>query len=827
MEYTIGTAVFNDWIITREIGQGATGHVYEIKKNGYEEEIRSALKVIRIPKSPSDVKAVMSEGMTEDDVTDYFKEFVDEILHEIKIMVSLKEHPNIVTYEDHCVISHEDGIGWDILIKMELLTPLQDWQMDHPMNEKEIMRLGCEISSALSYAVDHDLIHRDVKPENIFVDSFGKFKLGDFGIARTIEKTTGGLSKKGTESYMAPEVYLGKKYNAQVDIYSLGVVLYRFLNNNRLPFYPPITEKLTYSDRENALVKRIQGLPIPEPASGSTELKAVVLKACEFLPENRYASMSELHNALQNVGNPLGTIVVTPLPSKTLKPRKRWEIGIFGALILVAAFVTVIGVFHGKTKRYEVIVKDGNGSGEYKAGEEVEVVAEKTKEGQFFSKWNVPDSIEHSDETKETMKIVMPEEDVQIVAEYVDKEYKLTVENGSGSGEYKAGEKVEVSADKHAEAFYKWEIADDIEHSDATNETVEIVMPEKDIQLVATYYTDTNCEDDYNTGENTTEEEYDVNNITEYDPFDYVTLGKYKGLTIKVNPIYVTDKQVMERIASETRKNLKEGTVESGDIVNIDYVGKIDGEEFDGGSAEGYDLEIGSSTFIDGFEDGIIGMQGGETKDLELKFPEDYHSTDLAGKDVVFTVTVNSISRVPELTDEIADSISKGMTAESYKKNVRKTLEEQEKESQKSDSEQELCQMVYDNATISDFPEKSLQNTIERAKDYYEWMASTYGMSFEEYLSTYGMSQEEFLTQIQSVAEKALGEEMTLLAIAKEENIKISDEEYRDGLARYAEEQGWDDPFKVEESYGENYIKNSLLQEKVLDFLYDNANIVM
>ena len=106
-------------------------------------------------------------------------------------------------------------------------------------------------------------------------------------------------------------------------------------------------------------------------------------------------------------------------------------------------------------------------------------------------------------------------------------------------------------------------------------------------------------------------------------------------------------------------------------------------------------------------------------------------------------------------------------------------------------------------------------------------MASTYGMSFEEYLSTYGMSQEEFLTQIQSVAEEALGEEMTLLAIAKEENIKISDEEYRDGLARYAEEQGWDDPFKVEESYGENYIKNSLLQEKVLDFLYDNANIVM
>ena len=358
MEYTIGTAVFNDWVIVREIGQGATGHVYEIKKNGCGEEIRSALKVIRIPKSPSDVKAVMSEGMTREDVTDYFKGFVDEILREIRIMVSLKDHPNIVTYEDHCVITHEDGIGWDILIKMELLTPLQEWQMDHPMNENDIVRLGCEISSALSYAADHHLIHRDVKPENIFVDSMGRFKMGDFGIARTIEKTTGGLSKKGTESYMAPEVYLGKQYNTQVDIYSLGIVLYRFLNDNRLPFYPPITEKITYSDRETALLKRIQGFPVPEPANGNAELKAVVLKACEYLPENRYASMSELHNALQNVG---GTIVDPPPLPKSDKQRKwkRWVIGIAGVVAALSC-IAVNCMFYGRTKKFELGVSDGS-----------------------------------------------------------------------------------------------------------------------------------------------------------------------------------------------------------------------------------------------------------------------------------------------------------------------------------------------------------------------------------------------------------------------------------------------------------------------------------
>ena len=321
------------------------------------------------------------------------------------------------------------------------------------------------------------------------------------------------------------------------------------------------------------------------------------------------------------------------------------------------------------------------------------------------------------------------------------------------------------------------------------------------------------------------ETEFNVADLPAYDASEYVTLGEYKGLTVEVDPVEVTDEQVMDKIASETKQTLTEGTVEDGDTVNIDYVGKLDGEEFDGGSAEGYDLEIGSCTFIDGFEDGIIGMQVGETKDLELTFPEDYHSEELAGKDVVFTVTVNSISRVPELTDEVADSVVEGMTAEAYQESVRQDLEDSAKESQKSDAQQKLLQAVYNNATISGYPEENLQYTIKRATDYYEWLASMYGMSLDDYLTNYGMTQDEFKEQIQPVAEEALGEEMTLLAIAKEENIEVSDEEYQDGLARYAEAQGMDDPSKLEEAYGENYIRNSLLQEKVLNFLYENATI--
>ena len=353
---------------------------------------------------------------------------------------------------------------------------------------------------------------------------------------------------------------------------------------------------------------------------------------------------------------------------------------------------------------------------------------------------------------------------------------------------------------------------------------------ETESETVSETETETGSESESETGseaesESETETEFNVADLPEYDASEYVTLGEYKDLTVEVAPVEVTDEQVMDKIASETKQTLTEGTVESGDTVNIDYVGKIDGEEFDGGSAEGYDLEIGSCTFIDGFEDGIIGMQVGDTKDLELKFPEDYHSTDLAGKDVVFTVTVNSISRVPELTDEVADSVVEGMTAEAYQESVRQDLEDQAKESQKTEAEQKLLQAVYENATIDGYPEENLQYTIKRATDYYEWLASMYGMSLDDYLKNYGMTQDEFNEQIQPVAEEALGEEMTLLAIAKEENIEVSDEEYEAGLARYAEAQGMDDPSKLEEAYGENYIKNSLLQEKVLDFLYENATI--
>ena len=342
MEYREGIIVFNDWVITQKLGEGATGTVFEIEKMDFGISIKSALKVVHIPGVGSDVKAVMREGMTEKDTEEYFYGFVEEILKEIKIMVSLKGHPNIVTYEDHCVIPHEHEIGWDILIKMELLTPLGDWLETHSMNEEEVARLGYEISNALAYTARRGMIHRDVKPGNIFIDRFGKYKLGDFGIARTVEKTTSELSSKGTWSYMAPEVYLRKKYNKQVDIYSLGIVMYRFLNDNRLPFCPPITEKITYRDKEEAFEKRMQGIPVPEPVNGSTKLKRIVLKACEYHPQDRYSSIDKMHMDLEQLMTELDedTTVMPPIPTPSGGRKKLFVlIGTATAVVLIGGVI--------------------------------------------------------------------------------------------------------------------------------------------------------------------------------------------------------------------------------------------------------------------------------------------------------------------------------------------------------------------------------------------------------------------------------------------------------------------------------------------------------
>ena len=293
--------LWGGWKVDKLLGEGSFGKVYRIEREEFGHLYEAALKVITIPQNQSEVKSILNDGMDEKSVTMYFKSIVEDIVEEFVLMSKLKGNTNIVSYEDHAVIPHEEGIGWNIYIRMELLTPLFDYIKNHQLSIRDVICLGIDMCNALEICQRYNIIHRDIKPENIFISNLGKYKLGDFGIARQLEKTSSVLSKKGTYTYMAPEVYKGEKYNSTVDIYSLGIVLYRFLNNNRTPFLPAYPMPIRYSDKEKANVMRMSGTEMPKPCNAEGRLAEIVLKACAYNPKERYESAVELKKALQSV----------------------------------------------------------------------------------------------------------------------------------------------------------------------------------------------------------------------------------------------------------------------------------------------------------------------------------------------------------------------------------------------------------------------------------------------------------------------------------------------------------------------------------------------
>lgn len=299
--YELGTVVFGKWRIERKIGEGSFGTVYEIHREDFGQVYRAALKVITVPQNETELKNVRQEGMDDESIHGYFYSVVEDIVREFALMSHLKGMTNVVSCEDYEVIPHDNGMGWDILIRMELLTPLLEYAYDHPFSRRDIIQLGIDMCKALELCQRYNIIHRDIKPENIFVSDTGAFKLGDFGIARTAEKTMSGMSKKGTYSYMAPEVYRGGAYGFSVDTYSLGVVMYRLLNNNRLPFLPQPPEPITYSQRETALAKRMGGEQPPPPVNAGGRLGEIVLRACAFAPEDRYFSPIQMRQDLEAI----------------------------------------------------------------------------------------------------------------------------------------------------------------------------------------------------------------------------------------------------------------------------------------------------------------------------------------------------------------------------------------------------------------------------------------------------------------------------------------------------------------------------------------------
>lgn len=295
--------VWPEWKIVRQIGRGSFGSVYEAVRTDHSIENRAAVKVITIPQSESEIANLRSEGLSEGATKTYLQGVVDDFVQEIQMMISLKGLENIVSVEDFKVIEKSDRIGWDIFIRMELLKPFNEYlvQRSAQMSEREVLKLGIDICTALEYCSQRNIIHRDVKPENIFVNSFGNYKLGDFGIARTMEHTSGNLSQKGTYSYMAPEIESGTNYDPTVDLYSLGLVLYRLVNNNRLPFLFTEEQVLNPNERMIANRRRLNGEPLPYPEAASPEFADVILRACSYYAEDRFRNATALKTALKHL----------------------------------------------------------------------------------------------------------------------------------------------------------------------------------------------------------------------------------------------------------------------------------------------------------------------------------------------------------------------------------------------------------------------------------------------------------------------------------------------------------------------------------------------
>ena len=292
--------VWPEWKVVGQLGEGSYGKVYRVMRSEHGVTSNAAVKVISIPQNEAELASMRAEGLDEVSAKTYFKGIVTDFISEVKLMESMKGTSNIVSIEDFKVLERRDRIGWDILIRMELLMPLNNYIATKSLSETDIVKLGQHVCAALELCVQRNIIHRDIKPENIFVSQFGDFKVGDFGIARELSKTGGSLSQKGTYNYMAPEVRMSKHYGPSVDTYSLGLVLYKLLNNNRLPFLNPFGD-VHYQDRVDAINRRFSGEPLPKPINASPRMAQVIIAACSFNPAQRFKTPTAMKNALGTV----------------------------------------------------------------------------------------------------------------------------------------------------------------------------------------------------------------------------------------------------------------------------------------------------------------------------------------------------------------------------------------------------------------------------------------------------------------------------------------------------------------------------------------------
>lgn len=306
-----------------------------------------------------------------------------------------------------------------------------------------------------------------------------------------------------------------------------------------------------------------------------------------------------------------------------------------------------------------------------------------------------------------------------------------------------------------------------------------------------------------------------------------VTLGDYKGVTVEKTIQSVTDEDVQNEIDNALANYPVEvdQAAKEGDTVNIDYVGKIDGEEFDGGSDQGADLKLGSGKFIDGFEDGLIGARKGETRTLNLTFPEDY-TQDLAGKAVEFTVTVNAVKEpLSEPTDQwVADNIEGYDNLADYKAGIRSEQEESNEQTAENQVRYAAWTQVIDNCTINEYPE----TLVEVGKKLYEQQVETYakyaGMELDAYIESSGLTQEEYQSNMEEYGKNVAAQALVCQAICNKEGLAIGDDDYQKALQDMLTEYGCTEEELIQ-TYGQDNVEQSIMLNRVSNLIMENANV--
>ena len=309
-------------------------------------------------------------------------------------------------------------------------------------------------------------------------------------------------------------------------------------------------------------------------------------------------------------------------------------------------------------------------------------------------------------------------------------------------------------------------------------------------------------------------------------------LGKYKGIEIKKIEYNVTDEDINHELGHMQEHNsrlitIEDRPVESGDIAKIDFEGFVDGNAFEGGKAEGHELEIGSNTFIPGFEDQVIGMKIDEEKDINVKFPEEYFSKELAGKDATFKVKVHEIKKkeLPELDDEFAKDVSEFDTLKELKADIKAKQEKQNEEKAKYETQDAVIKAVCENLKV-DIPSGMIDMEVENMLKDIEQRLSYQGLKLDQYLQMMGKTEEDMKKEYEPQAIDAIKSRLALEAVVKAEKIEASDKEIEEKMKEMAKNYGKenDEEFMKNETV-RKYIKKGIESEKAVDFLVKNAKI--